>query len=260
MGRTSAHPYYGTTMTKTLKAIFFAHKLGRELSTESPHIWIPICYVRHFLNILSVTGNLYNMLLVTIDRYIYMTRPLKYEQLFTPSNGRIAICIIWVFVLAQALAFLIFWTSTTCLRVTELFVLLPLQVMIISTFLILPTYVRIGFVARKLNKTEPHLSHFPPEAQAAQKKKLRERKMAKTLGLVLGVYLGSWASAVSGMLITTQYKSPYPYSIQIVHRILSIAYWMQTVVNPFLYGWRNQTFAKYYRKILRMKPSQVDVM
>ncbi len=249
-------------MTKALKTIFIIHKLGRELSTESPHIWIPICYVRHFVNILSVTGNLYNMLLVTIDRYIYMTCPLKYEQFFTPSNGRIAICIVWAFVSAQALAFLIFWTSTDprCLRVTELFVAIPLQVMIVSTFLILPTYVRIGLIAKKLNKTEPHLSNFPPEAQASQKKKLRERKMAKTLGLVLGVYLGSWASAVSGTLLTTRYQPPYPYSIQIVHRILSIAYWMQTVVNPFLYGWRNQTFAKYYRKILRMKPSQVDVM
>ena len=62
-----------------------------------------------------------------------------------------------------------------------------LQALTISFVFILPAYVRIGFLVRKLNQTEPHLSNFPAEAQAAQKKKIRERRMAKTLGWVVGV-------------------------------------------------------------------------
>ena len=171
--------------------------LARFFSSQSPTAWISICYVELFINVSSSFGNLYNMLLVTVDRYVYLTRPLRYEQFFTPFNGLIAICITWVFIVLQPLAILVFGTrlnvNLPCRIVSvspvysNVFGSLPF---IISISLILPAYVRIGLLVRKLKENEPHLSLFAPEVQATQRKKLQERKMAKTMGLVLGVYLG----------------------------------------------------------------------
>ncbi len=239
-------------------------------SSGSPSVWIPVCYVELSVNVFSAFGNMYNMLLVTVDRYVYLTWPLRYEQFFTPSNGLIAIIITWVFLTVQMLTTLIFGSSVDMnlpcgiiaarKKDSAVFAFQPIIMFIMTISLILPAYIRIGLLVRKLQKNEPHLSMFPPEAQAAQRKKLKERKMAKTMGLVLGVYLGAWASVVSATILNALYKSPYPFGIVLLIRFFRIIYWMQSVLNPFLYGRRNKTFAKYYRKILRLKPSQIDMI
>ncbi len=236
---------------------------GRFLS-ESPSVWISLCYLELFMRFSSIMGNLYSMLIVTVDRYVYLTRPLRYEQFFTPFNGLIAICITWLFSISQPLVILVFWTTIDVdlpcrlVSIAEITALVILQPAVVSIFVILPAYIRIGLLVRKLKKTEPHLSLFAPEAQPAQRKKLKERRMAKTMGLVLGVYLGAWSSVMMGtILLGRLYKPPYPFGILLLNRIFVIIYWMQSVLNPFLYGGRNKTFAKYYRKILGLKPSDL---
>ncbi len=173
--------------------------LARLFSSQSPNAWISICYVELFMNLSSQNGNMYNMLLVTVDRYIYLTRPLRYEQFFTPFNGLIAIGITWLLIAVNLLVILAFGTSVDMnlpcgvIEVSKmsspLFVFQPFIMFIMTISLILPAYIRIGLLVRKLQKNEPHLSLFAPEAQPAQRKKLKERRMAKTMGLVLGVYL-----------------------------------------------------------------------
>ncbi len=55
----------------------------------------------------AILGNLYNILLLTVDRLCYFMKPLRYDQFFTKSNCLIAISVTWVFVMAQPLVLLI---------------------------------------------------------------------------------------------------------------------------------------------------------
>ncbi len=44
-----------------------------------------VCFVEIFLNLLAAYGNVYCILLVTIDRWIYISRPLRYVLLLLPA-------------------------------------------------------------------------------------------------------------------------------------------------------------------------------
>ena len=60
-----------------------------------------LCHMKIFLHYVLTLGNLYNILLVSIDRFLYIMRPLRYNSLVTNFHASIAIIVIWVVVLAQ---------------------------------------------------------------------------------------------------------------------------------------------------------------
>ena len=49
-------------------------------------------------------------------RYVYMTKPLRYETLFTPFRGTIAILAVWLFVCTQTICLLLFTTTVNINR------------------------------------------------------------------------------------------------------------------------------------------------
>ncbi len=134
-----------------------------------------------------------------------------------------------------------------------------MQIAVVSVFVVLPVYIRIAFLVRKLKKSEPRPANLSPEAQMVEEKQMKQRKMATTMGLVLGAFLGSYLpSIIYSFAHLPLFKPPYPFGILLTNRILNILYWMQNAVNPFIYGYRNKAFAKYYRKILHLPAAQMD--
>ncbi len=68
-----------------------------------------ICYVRAYLvQMLSLYGNVYFNLLITIDRYIFITRPLRYFTIVTPQRALRAISIAWTLIFLQSVLMLAF--------------------------------------------------------------------------------------------------------------------------------------------------------
>ena len=225
-----------------------------------------ICHLEIFFNLLQSYGNVYNILLVSIDRYIYIAKPMEYISIVTPKRALAIIVSAWVALIVQISA-IINWNSDINAQVpcrwTEVlykignFVTL-FQLCVITFCVIVPIYGRIGCIVRNLSKNEPHISCIAPENQVEKKKEKQERRMAKTMGWVLGVYLLCFLPlSIYDLAITMLYEAPLPFGILLGNRILNVVFKMQCILNPFVYGWKNQMFRGAYLKVLGNKNSTV---
>ncbi len=227
-------------------------EISRTMITATGSIWAQLCYTELFLNLISGCGNFYNILLISIDRYIYITFPLQYRSIVTQLRTSLAIIIVWCILVSQNVLLLVFALSGTIDKVCTLHAALPIllpQVFIV-TALVVPCYVRIMLAVQKLTKSEPHLSCFPQDLQEQQREKLRQRKMAKTMAYVLGPFLFCfYFTTVYNIVISNLYTPPFPFGILILTRISQLIFWFQNLINPFIYGWKNQQFQKAFRKL-----------
>lgn len=236
----------------------FCGNPARQLSSSVSFL-NSLCYVRVFFNLLSGHGNVYFTLLCTLDRYVFITRPLRYQSIVTLARASRAILIVWmVLVLQTALILSLASTADAEKQCSYEAVInrvalrgIIAQFVLITFCVIVPLYGVIGYISWKANKTEPHISNYPPEAQSAQKEKLQGRKWAKTIGLVLGSYIICYTPFLVGDLVVVfSFSKPYPFEILLVRRMLTTLYNMQAILNPFIYAWKNVHFRQAYNKLL----------
>ncbi len=192
-------------------------------------------------------------------RFIYITRPLRYISIVTTRRALLAVVLAWTANIITTTLIMVLGShvdsTQTCLmrnvihRIGFLFIMVQL---VLWTFcIVVPLYVKIACMSYNLRKTEPDLCHFPPERQAEQKEKLRERKMATTMAWVLGTYLVCYLPAAAySTAVTMLYDPPYPFWILVGSRILNVVYKMQCCLNPFIYGYKNHNFRVAYKKLL----------
>ncbi len=225
-----------------------------------------ICILNIFVNLVASIGNAYNILLITIDRYIYLTRPLKYFSIVTRDRVMVAILIGWTCVLSESIFLLAIGSNinakVTCIMSATIskpgMVCLTLKLVITTFFIIAPMYGRIFYTAYKLNKTEPDFCHYPSESQNEQLEKVQERRMIMTVGLVLGTYIICYLPTTTyNAIVTMVYTPPFPFAILLGNRILRVVYKMQCLLNPFIYGWKNYKFRKAYQRLLCRKTQVV---
>ncbi len=237
-------------------------RLSRQLFS-SVSVLKAICYVRvHGTRMLSVYGNVYFILLITIDRFIFITRPLRYFTIVTPQRALKAISIAWMLIFLQIVLMVAITPSPRAITIQQCgwnkavgnlaFYIRTGQFVLITCCVIVPLYGVIGYMAWKESKDEPHISNYPPESQAIQKAKLRERKMVKTIGLVLGTYLTCYTPVIVFPILMniSGYTKPFPFEFILTNRILIVVYNFQWILNPFIYGWKNLQFRKAYQKLL----------
>ena len=74
--------------------------------------------------------------------------------------------------------------------------------------------------------------------------------MAKTIGLVLGMYLISFSSMLifSGIIINAFNLDRFSFGVILANRIVNIVYSLQSLLNPFIYGWKHAEFRRAYKK------------
>ena len=241
----------------------FVH-ITRSVVTTGTIQGVLLCYVELFLSMLSGYGNLYTILYVTIDRYIYITRALRYDSIMTKSRAIIAIIILWCVNAFQIIMQLGFALSITidgpCKMKGVLQFAFP-QILVVTFGVVLPCNVKIMLTVRRMNQTEPHLSCYAPELQAQQREKLKERKMAKTMAYILIPYfvcnyLPTLYPTIYNMLI----NDPLSLTNIVGLRVCALIYWVQTLSNPFVYGYKNLEFRQAYKKLFWSKHNRVDPM
>ncbi len=221
-----------------------------------------LCYVQNVTRLLCGFGNVCCTLLCTIDRYIFITRPLRYISIVTTGRASWAIIFTWLLICLQIALMLglgpvmdaefkCHWAKAVG---KEAFYVTLGQLLLVTFCIIVPIYVVIAYTSWKASQNEPHITNYPREAQPIQKAKLRERRMAKTIGLVLGTYLACYIPYILYDTLTRiLYTTPFPFGILLIRKILVLVYNMQALLNPFLYGWKNTYFRRAYLKLLPQK-------
>ncbi|XP_055063771.2 trace amine-associated receptor 13c [Misgurnus anguillicaudatus] len=213
------------------------------------------CAIFPLIFYVLVTASLGNLIIVSVDRYIAVNDPLRYPTRLNINRAALAIIVNWLF--SFVYCFILLYESFIspeknhrCIGECILYIKLGyiitdvLVTLVTPCSVIISLYMKICFVARQQAQ---HLN------SVSDKKAMSEKKAAKTLGIVVMVYILCWIPYYIAALILGQETSD--------SLVINIMYWVlctNSCMNPIIYAMFYRWFrisAKYILTLKIFQPS-----
>lgn len=205
----------------------------------------------------SAALSIANLLAITYDRFIYISRPLKYPLIMTWRRTRAILVMSWLMAIIDAN--LLMWNTENSVR--RLYCNIhPLVLPVYNVFnLFLPTIAILLFNYKifKVAKTQrskvrnrqepstdvnPTMSMSLPYKTSSSRRNLqRQLELVKTFGIIVGVFLAS--TLPFPITATVQLHVCRAYCIETRwYLIANLLLGINSIVNPYIYGTRNKNF------------------
>ncbi|XP_056364834.1 alpha-1A adrenergic receptor [Oenanthe melanoleuca] len=239
------------------------------------------CNIWAAVDVLCCTASIMSLCIISIDRYIGVSYPLRYPSIVTERRGLLALLCVWALSLVISIGPLFGWKEPapedeTICQITEEpgYVLFSaLGSFYLPLAIILVMYCRVYVVAKRENqglssglKTERSHSeevtlriHRRSAAGASPKSKhhfsvrllkfSREKKAAKTLGIVVGCFVLCWLP----FFVVMPLGSFFP-AIKPPDTLFKITFWLgylNSCINPIIYPCSSQEFKRAFQNVLR---------
>ncbi|KAM9496182.1 trace amine-associated receptor 4-like [Clarias gariepinus] len=222
-----------------------------------------LCQIHSSLDMTLSVASILHLCLVSIDRYMAITDPLGYKAKVTNGNVIVCIAIIWIF--SCMFSFGIVFSKInidgldeqmlkTCVGNCALIfnkewgVIAPLLNFYIPGAIMTCLYLKIFYVAKKQARL---ISDRTTTLTSVETKKhisdQRERKAAKTLGIVMGVFLLCWLP----FFLTTVSDPFLNFStpLEVFDALVWFGYF-NSMFNPLIYGFFYPRFQKAFKIII----------
>ncbi|XP_028400230.1 octopamine receptor 1-like [Dendronephthya gigantea] len=200
------------------------------------------------LDISCATASITSLAVVSIDRYIVISKPLSYERFLPKSRAMLVIGVVWCYSFVVAILREIDWRFYSLL-VTGFSFLLPLGTILFA-------YANI-FKAAKAQVQRIRRSCLPNSRESNRNKRHfdKELKATKTISLVIGAFLACWLPFFV-LSILSQYCTKCTISFEVVI-IVKWLHYANSALNPIIYSMHNRDFRATLQSILFNKNSHV---
>ncbi|XP_034995177.2 alpha-1A adrenergic receptor isoform X1 [Zootoca vivipara] len=244
------------------------------------------CNIWAAVDVLCCTASIMSLCVISIDRYIGVSYPLRYPAIVTEKRGLLALLCVWVLSLVISIGPLFGWKQpapedeTICQINTDPGYVLfsALGSFYLPLIIILAMYCQVYVVAKRESKglscglktersqseevtlrihrrtitettgstpSTKHKSNFSVRLL----KFSREKKAAKSLGIVVGCFILCWLPFFIIMPIGSFFPESKPSET-----IFKIAFWLgylNSCINPIIYPCSSQEFKKAFQNVLR---------
>ncbi|XP_061535798.1 trace amine-associated receptor 3 [Phycodurus eques] len=234
------------------------------------------CQLHSSLDVMLCTASILHLSCIAFDRYYAVCNPLVYS--LKMSQGRVAFLIVICWAVPMLISFV---PITLDLHIAGVHILLPQDVCVflvnriyavmasliafyLPMAIMLVAYWKIFKVARRqarqISAMESQMAAGVGKDSSKKKKHRnnmkRERKAAKTLGIIMGVFLIFWMP-----FFTLNIVDPFiDYSTEVI--IWDIFLWLGYInssLNPFLYGFFNRSFRKAFLMFIGCRVCQPGI-
>ncbi len=223
---------------------------------------IVFCDVYQSLDILSCTASILNLCVISLDRYLAITSPFKYYKRITHTTAGILIAAVWcvAFLISALPVNLDFhedpelakdgWYTDPEFCVLAMNPTFALVSSLISFYIpmtiILFVYARIFVVARRQARQIAAYENTAKRFTGTSKKSMaRERKAAKTLAIIVGVFIACWLP-----FFVINIVEPFCRCLDVT--LITALVWLGYVnssLNPIIYA-QNKTFRRAFKSLL----------
>ena len=192
-----------------------------------------------------VLSSMLHLLIITLERYIFINHPLKYDILITKTITGSMIAVPWLvsfltFIIPLIMFFLQTPTNTKALR------MVILTGYITESIIIIVMYTKVLQTVKKQVKQIRILSFIRREKCINES----DRKATITMGLVVCAFVISW---MPERLYSLLIKLNVLTKNQTIYLALELLGYCNSVVNCFIYAWKNTQFRKAYYCLLCCK-------
>ncbi|XP_052441487.1 trace amine-associated receptor 4-like [Carassius gibelio] len=219
-----------------------------------------VCKVHYSLDMTFCISSLLHLSLISVDRYWAICDPLRYKMRVTNNTVTVFTTFIWLFsfmysfsvvfsgISAVGLEMLILQSSCVGNCVVffnkEWSIICPVLVYFLPGTMMSSLYVKIFYVAQKHAKV---MSERVTGGLKSQSSAHRERKAAKTLAIVMGVYLFCWLPYFTVIILDPFFNYWTP---AVVYDALFWFAYFNSTCNPLIYGFFYPCFQKAFKILI----------
>ncbi|XP_070540064.1 octopamine receptor beta-2R-like [Ptychodera flava] len=227
------------------------------------------CNVWNSLDVCFCTASLQHLCCIAVDRYVAITQPFEYPNKITPRRIVQMICFVWISsFLLSFIPIHMGWYSTkdnllfmkghpeVCqFVVNKVYALISSSISFwIPCIIMIFTYLKIFLVARRqaalIRATRAAtLELNGGDSPGSSQRLWKEHKAAKTLGIIMGVFIVCWLPFFLWYTSTMICGSACPYP-DIIGSILFWIGYCNSALNPIIYAFCNRDFRKAFRHLL----------
>lgn len=199
--------------------------------------------VRKTFTWISVLASVSNLWAVTVDRFVAISKPLKYTQTLTARRMTLILVFIWVIAIS-------FGVMATFLTEAKTIVQLYIVLMILC---IIPIYIRVFCIARRhariIASQNAQIKRRNLQYTKQEISRARENIAARTVGIVLVVFLVCWFPLITMPFIYRNLQSSRGQVVRAFTWVNTLAL-CSSAVNPIIYSWKTETFRKKMKSSL----------
>lgn len=222
---------------------------------------IVFCDIYQSLDILCCTASILNLCVISLDRYLAIISPFTYYERITKNTSLVLIALVWVvsFFISAFPVILDFhedpsldgWYNDPMFCILTLHKVFALVSSIISFYIpvivILFVYASIFVVARRQARQIAAYENTAKRFAGENKKSMaRERKAAKTLSIIVGVFIVCWLPFFTINIID-------PFCGRCLSpELFAVFVWLgfvNSALNPIIYA-QNKNFRRAFKSLL----------